>query len=72
MRDENAPHGFKGYCIDLIDEIAKIVKFEYEIIEVEDKKFGNMDERVSFSKVIYRNKIGTEQGILSRANGMES
>lgn len=42
MRDENSPNGFKGYCIDLLDEIAKLVKFEYTIQEVEDKKFGNM------------------------------
>jgi glutamate receptor, ionotropic, invertebrate len=45
MRDENAPKGFKGYCIDLIDEIAKIVGFDYDIKEVEDGKFGNMDEK---------------------------
>ena len=46
MRDPTAPKGFKGYCIDLIDEIANIVKFDYEIREVEDRKFGNMDEKV--------------------------
>lgn len=42
MRDDSSPNGFKGYCIDLLDEIAKLVKFEYTIQEVEDKKFGNM------------------------------
>ena len=34
---------FKGYCIDLIDEIRKITKFEVEIYEAPDKVFGNMD-----------------------------
>jgi glutamate receptor, ionotropic, invertebrate len=47
MIDPSSPKGYKGYCIDLIDEIAKIVKFDYEIKEVEDSKFGNMDENVS-------------------------
>jgi glutamate receptor, ionotropic, invertebrate len=47
MIDATSPKGYKGYCIDLIDEIAKIVKFDYEIKEVEDGKFGNMDENVS-------------------------
>lgn len=38
--------GFKGYCIDLIDEIAKTNGFDYTIIEVEDGKFGNLNEKV--------------------------
>lgn len=31
IRDESAPKGFRGYCIDLIDAIAELVKFDYEI-----------------------------------------
>jgi ionotropic glutamate receptor len=34
---------FKGYCIDLIDEIRNVTKFDYVIYEVPDKQFGNMD-----------------------------
>jgi glutamate receptor, ionotropic, invertebrate len=41
-----------GYCIDLIDEIAKLVVFDYEIREVEDKKFGNMDEKGEWNGVV--------------------
>lgn len=52
MRDENAPKGFKGYCIDLIEEIAKSVGFDYDIKEVEDKKFGNMDEKGEWNGVV--------------------
>lgn len=52
MRDENAPKGFKGYCIDLIDEIAKIVGFDYDIKEVEDGKFGNMNEKGEWNGVV--------------------
>lgn len=52
MRDENAPKGFKGYCIDLIENIAEIVGFDYEIKEVEDKKFGNMDEKGEWNGIV--------------------
>lgn len=52
MRDENSEKGFKGYCIDLLDEIAKLVKFEYTIQEVEDKKFGNMDENGEWNGIV--------------------
>lgn len=46
MKDPSAPKGFKGYCIDLINEIAKKVGFDYVIKEVEDGKFGNLNEKV--------------------------
>lgn len=52
MRDESSEKGFKGYCIDLLDEIAKLVKFEYTIQEVEDKKFGNMDENGEWNGIV--------------------
>lgn len=44
MKDPASPKGFKGYCIDLLDEIAKLVNFVYVIQEVEDKRIGHMDE----------------------------
>ncbi|XP_001660418.2 ionotropic receptor 25a [Aedes aegypti] len=52
IRDPTAPKGFKGYCIDLLDEIAKIVKFDYEIKEVEDGKFGNMNEKGEWNGIV--------------------
>lgn len=52
IRDPKAPKGFKGYCIDLINEIATIVNFDYEIREVEDGKFGNMDENGEWNGVV--------------------
>jgi len=52
MRDETAPKGYKGYCIDLIDEIAGIVHFDYTIQEVEDGKFGNMDEKGEWNGIV--------------------
>nr|AID61273.1 ionotropic receptor [Calliphora stygia] len=52
MRDETAPKGYKGYCIDLINEIAEIVHFDYTIQEVEDGKFGNMDEKGDWNGIV--------------------
>ena len=52
IRDESAPKGFRGYCIDLIDAIAEIVKFDYEIKEVEDQKFGSMNEKGEWNGVV--------------------
>jgi len=31
---------FKGYCIDLIEEIRKLIGFEYEIYIAPDNNFG--------------------------------
>lgn len=52
MKDENSPKGFKGYCIDLLDEIAKLVNFEYVIEEVADKKIGKMNQQGEWSGLI--------------------
>ncbi|KAM7352126.1 LOW QUALITY PROTEIN: ionotropic receptor 25a-like [Cochliomyia hominivorax] len=52
IRDNTAPNGYKGYCIDLINEIADIVQFNYTVQEVEDGKFGNMNEKGEWNGVI--------------------
>uniref|UniRef100_A0ABK9MJX4 Ionotropic receptor 25a n=1 Tax=Glossina morsitans morsitans TaxID=37546 RepID=A0ABK9MJX4_GLOMM len=52
MRDPKAPKGYKGYCIDLMNEIAAIVHFDYTIQEVEDGKFGNMDENGHWNGIV--------------------
>ncbi|XP_066155907.1 ionotropic receptor 25a-like isoform X1 [Euwallacea fornicatus] len=51
-RDDDLPKKFKGYCIDLIDEIANILHFDYEIVEVGDGQFGNMDENGNWNGII--------------------
>lgn len=71
MRDENAPKGFKGYCIDLIDEIAKIVGFDYDIKEVEDQKFGNMNDKVKFYRFFMKCNF-SNLSFYYRVTGMES
>ena len=31
---------YKGYCIDLINEIARLLHFTFEVYEVPDGKYG--------------------------------
>ena len=42
--DKDNKTKFKGYCIDLIEEISNITNFKFHIHEATDKKFGNMNE----------------------------
>lgn len=51
-KDPTAKKGFRGYCIDLIDKIAEILKFDYEIEAVADGMFGNMDEQGNWNGII--------------------
>jgi len=37
---------FKGYCIDLIEEIRKLIGFEYEIYIAPDNNFGKLNNLV--------------------------
>ncbi|XP_050348568.1 ionotropic receptor 25a isoform X2 [Nymphalis io] len=52
IRDDESPKGFKGYCIDLIEEIRQIVKFDYEISLSPDGNFGTMDENGNWNGII--------------------
>lgn len=52
MRDPLAPKGYIGYCIDLLNEIAEIVKFDYEITAIEDGFFGTMDDNGEWNGVV--------------------
>ncbi|RZC36456.1 glutamate receptor ionotropic, kainate 2, partial [Asbolus verrucosus] len=52
IKDESAPKGYKGYCIDLIQRISEILNFDYEITPVSDQKFGNMDENGKWNGVV--------------------
>ncbi|KAL1116158.1 hypothetical protein AAG570_005653 [Ranatra chinensis] len=51
-KDEHGVTKFKGYCIDLIEDIRKLVGFEYEIYLAPDGAFGNMDENGQWNGVI--------------------
>ncbi|XP_054262765.1 ionotropic receptor 25a [Macrosteles quadrilineatus] len=43
---------FQGYCIDLIDEISKMINFEYEIYVAPDNSFGFMDDNGQWNGMI--------------------
>ncbi|XP_034234147.1 ionotropic receptor 25a isoform X1 [Thrips palmi] len=51
-RDKSGAVKYEGYCIDLLDEIRKIIVFEYEIYVAPDNKFGNMDEKGQWDGMI--------------------
>lgn len=36
---------YEGFCVDLLNSIAKSLNFHYEIYEVEDARFGAVDEK---------------------------
>ncbi|XP_057341195.1 ionotropic receptor 25a [Microplitis mediator] len=50
--DINATGHWEGYCIDLINEVQKIMNFEYEIYESPDNNFGTMDENGKWDGMI--------------------
>ncbi|CAF4958003.1 unnamed protein product [Pieris macdunnoughi] len=52
IKDEKAPKGFKGYCIDMIDEISQMLKFDYEISVSPDGKYGYIDKHGNWNGII--------------------
>ena len=50
--EESGKDKYSGYCIDLIEEIRKLIGFEYEIYVAPDNSFGNMDENGQWSGMI--------------------
>ncbi|KAL7645090.1 UNVERIFIED_CONTAM: hypothetical protein RMT77_003468 [Armadillidium vulgare] len=51
-KTEDGKEIFVGYCIDLINEIKQIMKFEYELFEAPDGIFGNMNENMEWNGMI--------------------
>lgn len=51
-RRVNGTVQFYGYCIDLIKDIQAIMGFEYELYEVPDGKYGNMDSQMNWNGMI--------------------
>lgn len=43
MKDKDSPRGYQGYCIDLLDEMAKVQNFDYILYEMKAKSFGAMN-----------------------------
>ncbi|KAF5269354.1 hypothetical protein FQA39_LY08746 [Lamprigera yunnana] len=51
-KDENHTKGYSGYCIDLMDEIAKELSVDYEIHVTKDEKFGIYKEKTGWNGVV--------------------
>ncbi|KAK4002516.1 hypothetical protein OUZ56_004340 [Daphnia magna] len=51
-RNSNGTVEFYGYCVDLIKDIQAIMGFEYELYEVPDGKYGNMDSKMNWNGMI--------------------
>jgi len=43
---------YEGYCADLIEELTKIMDFEYEVYIAPDGKYGRMDENEEWDGLI--------------------
>lgn len=52
MVDPTAPKGFKGYCIDLLEEIADILHFDYTIQLEESGQFGSVNDEGEWNGIV--------------------
>ena len=43
---------YKGYCVDLIDELKGLMDFEYELYEPADKQYGTMNKSLEWNGMI--------------------
>lgn len=43
---------FKGFCIDILDEIAAKMNFKYTIYKVADNQYGSEDENGTWNGMI--------------------
>ncbi|WKX93524.1 hypothetical protein Q1695_011082 [Nippostrongylus brasiliensis] len=49
---KNADNEYEGFCIDLLNEMAAILKFNYTIIEVQDGSYGIEDDSGRWNGII--------------------
>ncbi|EPB72255.1 Ligand-gated ion channel [Ancylostoma ceylanicum] len=49
---KNSTNHYEGFCIDLLNEMAAILKFNYTIIEVQDGSYGIEDETGRWNGII--------------------
>ena len=43
---------YVGYCIDLLEELKKLMKFEYELMEAPDGQYGRMNEQAEWNGMV--------------------
>ena len=49
---------FEGYCVDLLSEVANLLKFEYDIYIVHDGNFGSITENGEWNGLIGELLVG--------------
>lgn len=42
----------QGFCIDLLNELQKMMNFTYDIYEVEDRKFGSEEGNGTWNGIV--------------------
>lgn len=67
---------WKGYCIDLIKQIAELLKFDYTIYEVDDGKYGTINDTTKewdgMVRELIDRKADIALGPLSVSDGQEA
>lgn len=53
MLDPSTPSGFAGYCIDLLDELAASLNFQYQISLSPDGRFGHLNADGLWNGVVH-------------------
>lgn len=51
-KTEGGRISYSGFCIDLLDELAKILKFTYELYVSPDGKYGSETENGNWNGMI--------------------
>ena len=51
-KEKNGSVSYRGYCIDLLNELVRILKFTYEIYEVPDGNYGTEMENGTWNGMI--------------------
>ncbi len=50
--DRKSKQMWVGYCIDLLEELKKLMNFDYEIHEAPDKQYGRMNEAAEWNGMV--------------------
>ena len=64
-QEEDGTISYEGFCIDLLNQLAKMLHFTYEIYPSPDGQYGGMTENGTWDGIIGElvNKVGTLRGI---------
>ena len=52
---------YEGYCVDLIEEIAQDLGFQYELYLTPDNQFGAQDDNGSWDGLVQQILVGVSE-----------